>query len=83
MHKIKANGDQPATVRSYWNMACPKCGEDSGLIIVAHTKYRLLPDGTEDVDADSGWCGNSIMSCEDCGFLGEANVFSITAQAER
>ena len=74
---------QAATVRSYWDMACPNCKNDSDLIMVAHTKYRLLPDGTEDIGADIEWDASSVVSCGWCRFLGEASVFTISAQAAR
>ena len=83
MHQIKAKGDQPETVRSNWNMDCPKCGEDTDLLILALSTVRLLPDGTEDVGGGVDWSGNSSMLCRACGFPGKAHDFYITAQAER
>ena len=74
---------QAATVRSYWDMACPKCGKDDNLVVTVSTEVRLLPDGTEDVGADIEWDECSVVLCGDCRFLGEASVFTISAQAAR
>lgn len=63
--------DDTVTVRSYWRMACPQCGEYEALDIVALVNVRLTPDGTDPDEAKDGgheWDANSHCRCCDCGF---------------
>ena len=79
--KETATATQVETVRSFWNMECPKCGDDRKLTVTANSQVRILPDGTEDIDGGSEWFGNSVMSCGYCGFEGKADDFYITKSA--
>ena len=66
------------SVKSIWQMACPKCGSDEHIDITALIVVRLTEDGT-DADApvhrDHEWDENSPAHCEKCGMHGVAGDF--------
>lgn len=68
------------TVRSFWKMACPKCGNDEQLDITATVEVRLTPDGTdadESFDGSHEWGEESPCVCRACGFVGPALNFTV------
>lgn len=68
------------TVKSNWQMACPKCRRDSKIDIAANIWVRLVPDGTDqDESADSSvdWNDDSLCICRACGHAGAAKQFEI------
>lgn len=61
------------SVLKYWNMKCPKCGDDSHLDIEATLWVRLTSDGTDaDLADDHGheWDGDSGIRCRSCDWMG-------------
>lgn len=69
------------SVRDEWGMACPACGEDDGLIIVARVECRLWPDGTE-AEGGHEWEGSSPCRC-DCGWTGKVADAEKAGSAEQ
>ena len=66
------------TVKSEWEMACPKCGEDHGIDICAHIWVRLSADGTDPYEAANqhhDWDDNSDAVCNSCGHAGAVGAF--------
>mgnify|MGYP003664299060 CR=1 FL=1 len=66
------------SVKSQWNMACPKCRRDDCIDIVASVTVRLAEDGT-DTDASSDqsheWGDTSVAGCKACGHIGTVREF--------
>jgi ribosomal protein S27AE len=70
-------------VKDEWSMACPKCGDDSELIIQALIDVRLTVDGTEDVAHGHVWDSESICSCGKCGHTATVGDFVYYGDVER
>jgi len=63
-----------------FDKACPKCGEDDQLAVVASMWVRLLPDGTDPQadglpDYNHEWDEDSTMTCTACGHSANAGDF--------
>lgn len=68
------------TVRSFWGMACPACGEDSRIDVDALVALRLTPDGTDIMQSGSSseeWDDDSPAICCACGHSGTVDDFTI------
>lgn len=67
-------------VRENWNKACPKCGRDDQIEVVAHVMLRLKRDGTdadEASDRSHEWDDDSKARCDACGYEGVINNFEL------
>lgn len=68
------------SVRTEWQMQCPKCCSDEGIEIeaVIFVTIRLMEDGTDDGQGgDTEWSDDSGAACVDCGFHGTVKDFEI------
>lgn len=67
------------SVRETFGLACPKCGQDDRILVMATEYVRLLPDGTESA-SDQEWCADSPAVCEHCRHAGPIFAFDIDAE---
>lgn len=65
------------TVREYWGMACPQCGDDEKMQVTAQVVVLLVVEGVDDVGNDREWEDNSSCSCTACGFDGVVKDFVV------
>jgi hypothetical protein len=64
------------SVRSSFEMCCPKCYDDSEITITFTGTCKLVPDGSEDC-GDHEWNDDSAATCGACGFAGVVKDFEI------
>lgn len=63
-------------------MKCPKCGNESKLLVQVLSWVALTDDGTDpfddevDMESGAGWDEKSGMACPECGFEGTVDDFS-------
>lgn len=55
-------------------IACPKCGNDSRIIIEARTLAEVTDDGAETFGSME-WDEGSFTECPECGHYGELSAF--------
>ena len=68
------------TVKSEWEMQCPKCKADDQIDIAATMYVRLLPDGTDPYESGQGdteWDDKSHAICRACDYSGKVSKFKI------
>lgn len=58
------------SVRDNFDMECPSCHKDNGLIITAHVEVRLRPDGSDTIDCNHEWDNDSCCRCDNCQWSG-------------
>jgi predicted RNA-binding Zn-ribbon protein involved in translation (DUF1610 family) len=58
------------TVKEFWEMQCPNCGDDSALAVQALIWVTLHGDGTEDEGGDHEWDDKAKAMCKACGWNG-------------
>lgn len=58
------------SVRSAWNMQCPRCGRDDQLAVGVLTWAVLYEDGTDCVAGDQEWDDKSPAGCNGCHWAG-------------
>ena len=78
IEKALAEPDESETVRDEWAMACPKCGKDDELDVLASLYVRLTPDGSDantSHDGEHAWSSLSATKCCACGHTGIAREF--------
>lgn len=65
------------SVKTEWEMACPKCGSDEQIMIIATVRIQLMEDGTEGGHGGGGfeWDEHSPCTCDKCGHSGEVEDF--------
>ncbi len=67
-------------VKESWGRACPSCGSDESIDVVAQICVRLLPDNESDTnparDQSWDWDNQSMASCE-CGYSGTLHTFGV------
>lgn len=71
---------KPNRVRDVFEIACPRCGDDSMLRILIETWAPLSPDGTDANDSDHYWEGRNSCICDGCGYLGTVADFSLPGE---
>lgn len=54
------------SVKSSFEMACPKCGDDADLHVTFTGTCRLVGNGSEDC-GDHEWDNDSLCLCGECG----------------
>lgn len=59
------------SVREYWGMACPECGQSDRLAVAETMMVRLTPNGVDSV-GDGEWSDQSPARCDECGWRGLA-----------
>lgn len=64
------------TLRTIFNMACPKCGNDTSLNVVISCWAELRPDGTDPV-GDHEWNEESPCDCSACHHAGIVADFNL------
>ena len=73
------------TVREEWAMACPKCGSDEQIDVLASAYVRLTPDGSDadaSHDGEHAWSVCSATKCCACGHSGIAREFGYTGESQ-
>ena len=66
------------TVKSEWEMACPKCSADHAIDICANIWVRLSADGTDPYEAEiqhHDWGDENDATCAACGHAGTVGDF--------
>jgi hypothetical protein len=74
------------SVKTEWEMACPRCGSDEHIDIAATVWVRLTEDGTDaDDPADGGheWDSDSDARCAKCGYSGTVEDFACDPEEAR
>lgn len=70
-------------------LACPKCGQDDELLVVAKMWVSLRDDGTDPFADSTKMCGDveydndSSAQCPECGFHGELRDFMVVKKKKR
>jgi predicted RNA-binding Zn-ribbon protein involved in translation (DUF1610 family) len=70
------------SVKTEWEMACPKCGSDEDIQVSAMIWITLTEDGTEDNGGDTEWDNESLCLCGKCGHSGIVRDFECDAPAD-
>lgn len=68
------------TVRTIFNLACPKCGSDAHLRVAIDTWAELSTDGTDPV-GDHEWNEQSSCRCTNCEFKASVKQFTLPPTA--
>lgn len=58
------------TVSETFGLACPGCGRDDEIVVVAYVSVHLTPDGSETFDGNHEWDRDSSARCDSCGYCG-------------
>ena len=85
IEKMLAAPDESETVRDEWAMACPQCGKDDEIDVLASLYVRLTPDGTDantSHDGEHAWSPQSATKCCACGHSGIAREFGAVEPEE-
>lgn len=75
----------PPTVQDEWSMACPKCGKDDEIDVLASLYVRLTPDSTDadaSHDGEHAWSPASAAKCCACGHSGIVREFTTESAAQ-
>jgi hypothetical protein len=67
------------SVKTEWEMACPRCGSDKQIDIAATVWVRLCDDGTDANEPGDGgheWDPDSDARCGKCGYSGTVEDFA-------
>lgn len=64
------------SVKSTHEMCCPKCGDDSEIVVTFTGTCKLVSDGTEDC-GDHEWDDDSYVRCDACGHESTVTFFRV------
>lgn len=64
------------SLRDEYGMACPGCGQDESIHIVATVWAELTPEGIGEAH-DFEWDGDSICTCPQCSTIGRVSDFTV------
>ncbi len=65
------------TVRNEWDMECPQCKADNGILISVIVPALLTAHGTDIDGGDHHWEPDHAANCASCGFYGTVRDFNI------
>ena len=63
-------------LRDEYGIACPGCGQDKSIHIVATVWAELTPDGIEEA-YDFEWDDDSVCECQKCSTFGRMSDFAV------